>query len=145
MRKKYFFIAGIIVLFLLAIGAGYGWYLFHKPHAGVSGITAVAHIKSAGLYDRFQKNEGTADSQYLGQVLEVEGPVSDVEKTDSTLSIILECGAGAGGGINCSMAGGPAGKIPLPAKGAILTVKGRCTGFLMDVNMVDCVIQNIKQ
>jgi hypothetical protein len=145
MRKKNFFIAGIVVLSLGVISAGYGWYLFHKPHAGVSGVTAVARLAAADLYNGFQQNETTADKQYLGQVLEVEGKVSDVAKTDSTLSIELEGGPGAGGGINCGMAAADGGKMPLPAKGAVITVKGRCTGFLMDVNMVDCVIEQIKQ
>ena len=145
MRKKYFFIAGIVVIFLGIIGGGYGWYLFHKPHAGVSGVTAVARMGAADLYNGFQQNETGADKQYLGQVLEVEGRVSDVARTDSTCSVELEGGTGAAGGINCSIAADAESKMPLPPKGAVVTIKGRCTGFLMDVNLVDCVIQNIKQ
>lgn len=154
MRKKSFFIAGMIVLSLGLIGMGYGWYLFHKPHAGVTGVAAAARLSSVDLYNKFEQNETSADKLYVGQVLEVEGKVSDVEKTDSTLSLVLE--GGAGGGVNCSVAGAPGGKTgtggngsdsqpPVPAKGAVVTVKGRCTGFLMDVNMVDCVIEQIKQ
>ena len=145
MRKKHFFVAGIVVFVLILAGGGYAWYLFHKPHTGVGGISAVAHLGSSDLYNGFQQNETAANKRYLGQVVEVEGTVADVQKTDSTLNIQLDCGSGATGGVSCSVAQAAENKMPVPVKGAVVTVKGRCTGFLMDVNLVDCEIQNIKQ
>ena len=44
-----------------------------------------------------------------------------------------------GGGINCQLFAGT--KVdPEPRSGDAVTVKGRCTGFLMDVNLADCVL-----
>jgi hypothetical protein len=144
MRKKHFFIAGIVLLSLVILGGLYGWYLFQKPHVGVGGIKAVAHVEARGLFDGFQKDETASDKEFMGQVLEVRGKVSDVARTDSTLSVELEGESGAGG-INCSMAPGENGKMPVPEKGTVITIKGRCTGFLMDVNMVDCVIEQMEK
>ena len=45
-----------------------------------------------------------------------------------------------GGGINCQLFAGVK-PDPEPKSGDIVTVKGRCTGFLMDVNLVDCVVR----
>jgi len=142
MRKKDIFIAGIT---LLLLGMGYGWYWYHKPHTGVEGVKAMAHLDAVTLYGGFQKDETKADQQFVGQVLSVEGKVSQVSRTDSSMSLLLDCGNGSPGGINCSMARGESNKMPEPEKGAKITIKGRCTGFLMDVNMVDCVIEQIER
>jgi hypothetical protein len=137
MRKKYFLVAGAVLLCLLLIGAGWGWHLYNKPHAGVDGVTAIAQMTADSLFNRFQTDEAGSNKAFLGQVLEVKGKIGDVQKTDSTLNVELEGSSGLGG-INCSMAMGQKNVLQ---KGQAITLKGRCTGFLMDVNLVDCVTE----
>ena len=140
MRKKYFLIAGIVILVLGGTAAVWGWYLYNKPHQGVTGVKAKASIDAKTLYDAFNRNEDSANRQFLGGVLEITGLVTGVSKTDSTYSIALS--GGDLGGINCGMAAN--GGMPVPDKNATVTIKGRCTGYLVDVNMVDCVIEKIE-
>src|ERR1700744_177565 len=135
MRKKYLLIAGIVVLVLLAIGAGYGWYLYNKPHQGVGSVTASAKLDASNLYGAFQTDETRANGQYLGKVVEVRGKINSA----SAASVQLSCGGSAAGGINCSLA--PGQTVPKTDTSAYVTVKGRCTGSLMDVNLVDCIIE----
>lgn len=144
MRKKHFLIAGAVVLCLVIIGALWGLYLFNKPHEGVEGIRPLAKLEAAELFGAFQADEAGANKRYLGQVLEVRGRVTAVTNADSALDVQLEGGSGVGG-INCSMAPGEKGKSSFPAKGAMVTVKGRCTGYLMDVNLVDCIVEQIER
>jgi hypothetical protein len=61
---------------------------------------------------------------------------SDVQLMDSTVNIFLAVGNDMGG-INCSFKNND---VPSSVKGQEIKVKGRCTGFLIDVNLVDVVL-----
>lgn len=115
-----------------------GLYLYYKPHASVAHATADVVIDAATLFREFQENEVNANKKYLDKIIEVKGAVSDIQQTPTTSSIQLHSGD-AGGGINCSLSNSE-GHIQIPSKGTLITVKGKCAGFLMDVNLVDCVI-----
>jgi hypothetical protein len=70
-------------------------------------------------------------------VISVTGRLTEIQHSGSSVSWLLSTQPG-GGGINCQIFAGT--KIdPEPHSGDLVTVKGRCTGFLMDVSLVDCV------
>jgi hypothetical protein len=137
MRKKYLFIAGLLIACILAAGAAWAWYLYHKPHQGVEDVEPVSDIRADSLFNQFQNNEAVANRQYLGKVVVVNGKISNIQQTDSTLSILLDAG-GAMGGINCSMASKQAVHLQT---GDLVSIKARCTGYLMDVNLVDGILE----
>jgi hypothetical protein len=135
MRKKYFFGIGILLICL----AGWGLYTLEKPHSNVEGEDALATLTATALYNEFAKNETEANQKWTGKVLEVKGIITSV--TESGNYVSLNLAAAADGGVNCSVL-----KKDLPAdnkfnKGDSISIKGKCTGFLMDVNMVDCVLK----
>jgi hypothetical protein len=142
MRKK-FFVAGIVILALLVIGGGWGWYLYNKPHQGVEGIKASASLDAAALYGAFQADETKANTQYLGKVVEVRGKVNSVSLAPGSPGVQLD--AGGAGGISCSMTDKDKAGLTKVGKDKYITVKGRCTGYLMDVNLVDCEIETTEQ
>jgi hypothetical protein len=135
MRRKYFLLAGIIVIAI----ALWIFHLFTQRRPSLDDMKADISIESVDLYNQYQQNEATANTKYLDKIIEVKGTVTDIQQTDSTLGIELN-GADAGG-INCGMADNMHGKELLFKKGDTLTVKGKCSGFLMDVNLVDCIIE----
>jgi hypothetical protein len=136
MKKSYIFFA---VLILLCV-AGRVYFLFNKPHSGTAGIRAKVSISAADLYAKYQNNETAANTLFLDKVLKVKGTVSSVSVKGSIVNIQLN--ASAPGGINCNLFPIDSTNRILPSTGRELTIKGRCTGFLMDVNLVDCVIEN---
>jgi len=134
MNKKYFLIAGALLLLLLA----WSFYKYNKPHTGTTGISADYTLTAADIFSSFQKDEAAANKKFLGKVVEVKGVISDMQSGTGNNSILLE--ASAEGGVNCSFSTG-SGPFPRQLKkGNIVSIKGRCTGFLMDVNLVDCVV-----
>ena len=133
MQKKQLFFAGVI-LFLIA--AGWGYYQYQKPRAGAANVTAAFKLSSEQLYKEYSTNETAADEKYSNKILEVTGPVADVQITPQATNVLLA--ATATGGVNCSIMNGET-RI---TKGERITVKGRCTGFLMDVSLVDAVQVN---
>jgi hypothetical protein len=137
MRKKYILVAGLLIACILAAGAAWAWYLYHKPHQGVEDVQPVATVQADSLFDQFQSNESVANQRYLGKVVLVKGKISNMQQTDSTLSISLDAG-GAMGGINCNMAAKTSDHLQ---NGDTVMIKARCTGYLMDVNLVDGILE----
>ncbi len=136
MRKKKTILWLGILLFLL-IGAGWVWHLYNKPHSSAAGESTDLSIAADSLYHQYQTDEKAADQKYMGKVLSVTGRLTDIQHSGNAEIWILSAQPD-GGGVNCQLfAGTKTDHEPRP--GDAVTVKGRCTGFLMDVNMADCV------
>jgi hypothetical protein len=124
---------------LLLIGVAWGCYLYFKPHQSAAGESADFTLPADSLYQQYQTNEHTADQKYLGKVIEVSGKLAEIQHSGTSEIWILSPQPG-GGGINCQLFAGT--RIdPEPKSGDLVTLKGRCTGFLMDVNLADCVLR----
>lgn len=135
-RKKAIF---IVLIVLCLIGAIWGWIAFHQTRPSLVSVRPDIKVSAKTLYDAFNTDEPGADKQYLNKVLEVEGVVVSVQQDKTQTVVELSGGENAIGGINCAMRGND----DIPQKGAAVHIKGRCTGFLMDVNLVDAV--NVPQ
>lgn len=137
MKKRTILWIGIPLLVLLAFAWAY--HLYVKPHQSAAGETADFSMDADSLYSQYQTNEHAADAKYLGKVIEVSGKLTEIQHNGNTEVWILSQ-QGGGGGINCQLFAGIK-PDPEPKSGDIVTVKGRCTGYLMDVNLVDCVMR----
>ena len=137
MKVKLAIVAGCVVI--LIICAAIGWHLYNKPHKGVADIEADVHITATELYNDFQRDENLANKKYLNKVIEVTGNVSDVQNVNGSTIILLSSG-GDMGGISCQLTNDKNNKTDIK-KSTTIRVKGKCSGFLMDVNLVDCVLK----
>jgi hypothetical protein len=136
MRKKKTILWLGILLFLL-IGAGWAWHLYNKPHGSAASESTDLSIAADSLYHQYQSDEKAADQKYMGKVLSVTGRLTDIQHSGNAEIWILSAQPD-GGGVNCQLFAGTK-PDPEPRPGDAVTIKGRCTGFLMDVNMADCV------
>ena len=124
---------------LLLIAAAWAYHVVLRPHQSTAGETADYAISADSLYQQYQANEHSADQKYLNKVIEVTGKLAEIQHSGTSEIWILSPRAG-GGGVNCQLFAGT--KIdPEPRSGEAVTLKGRCTGFLMDVNLADCVLR----
>lgn len=138
MRKKRTILWGGIVLLIL-IAAAWAYHLYVKPHESAADETTDFTISADSLYQQYGKDEHSADQKYLGKVIEVSGKLAEIQHSGNSEIWILSPQP-RGGGINCQLFAGT--QIdPEPKNGDAVTVKGRCTGFLMDVNLADCVLR----
>jgi hypothetical protein len=135
MRKIIFFSTGILLLCV----AGWGIYKLYKPHRNVAGEDAVANVAAVRLYSEFASNENAAGKKWVGKVIEITGKISSVNDAGNYVSVILQ--ASTDGAINCSILKKDLNPEDHLINGDSVTIKGKCAGFLMDVNMVDCVIE----
>lgn len=120
----------------LLCSIAWGLHQYFKTRPDIGSVKAAASLPATVLYAAYQKNETAANTLFLEKVIAVNGEITEVSKKDSTLNIQLK--GGENGGINCSIRTLPE---TIPLKGSRITIKGRCSGFLMDVNLVDCVLE----
>jgi hypothetical protein len=133
-KKVRFFLGGI---FLCLFVAGVWFYgLFSEKHQSAKDLKAEITINSFDLYKLYAQDESAADKLFLNKIIRVKGRISQIIASGSTKIYLLK--KNISGGINCQMSGDGKDNLPIPADSTI-TIKGRCTGFLMDVNLVDCV------
>jgi putative nucleic acid binding protein len=135
LKKRAFFWWGIVLCLLLVFAWGY--HLYTKPHQSAGSEDSAFSIDADSLFIQYQRDEHGADSKYLGKVIEVKGKIAEIQHNGPSEIWILSAEPGGAGGVNCQLFAGEKG--PQHHTGDLVSLKGRCTGFLMDVNLVDCV------
>lgn len=132
--KKYIWI--LIVIAILA--GGYGYYQYNRPVASLENAGADVSITAAALLNAFETDELSANNQYLDKVIEVKGEITKIEDDGSKKSVYLKTDNEMSAVI-CEMEEGA--DLNGLSEGAAMTAKGKCTGYLMDVILVQCVIK----
>lgn len=126
----------VAVLFLL--GLAIGGYLYFKPNPSVASMKTDVTLTSGDLLAAFEADEAAANDAYLDQVIAITGTIIDTTTSaDGLLTLTLDTGNPVSGVI-CEMeADRDHGTLAI---GAPVTLKGLCTGYLMDVVLVRCVV-----
>ena len=140
MKRKKVIFSVLGILFATVIGGGIiGWRQYHKGRISLSDISPDVTVTAAQLYKAFTKDEQAANKKYLNKVILVNGTVTSVTKNSNENSVGLSAGKEAIGEISCQLSKGST----VPQTGETISLKGRCTGYLLDVMLVDAVI--VKQ
>lgn len=129
----------IVVLIIAAVAAVVGYSYYNKPHRDAGKEAAAYTIDAIDLFNAFIADESGANEKYVNLVIEVSGTVIDSKNTeDGTATLMLEAGDPIFG-VKCKMT------HPLESndmRGEQVKVKGICSGFNMDVELMRCVIVN---
>ncbi len=133
--KKILIAFGLLVL----IGGGVAFYLYNKPHQNIERAEADFEMPASELFAAFEQNEQAAQDKYLDKIIKVTGAVQEVKKSDDgSTQIILE-GDGMFG-VSCQLDDKVEHSHTDLETGEKATLKGICTGKLMDVVLVRCVV-----
>jgi hypothetical protein len=135
---------GIVILLVLAavlIGAAiYGWKEFHRKHEETAAMTAAFSVPAPALVKAFQDDENKANKQYNDKVINVSGTIVKVDHNDSTQTVQLD--GKSLGGVICQFEKAHGSDLKTLRPGQPVTIKGICTGMLMDVVLVRCAIDD---
>jgi len=136
-RKRQIILSATALCLLLAVV--WGFYQYSRPHASAQDKQTAFIITADSLYGAFSTNEPVANKTFMNKVLEVKGTVQDLTTSDRKPVLLLQTqGIGF---VNCLMAVDSTTIFSTIKKNSAITIKGKCSGFLMDVNLVDCVIK----
>lgn len=139
--KKKIILAFIIILFS---GIGTGLYYYYKPVESLKNKKADITVSSEKLFNDFFVNEENANTIYLNKIVNVGGSISDVGKNkDGSVTLTLSAGD-AMGSVTCKMELNETAEADQLTKGTMVSINGKCTGYLMDVVMVNCSLTKNK-
>ena len=95
----------------------------------------MAVIAASALFTEFESDEATANEKYLNKTVQIKGIVEEVtETTEGGMTAVIK-GEGDMFGVQCSFL-----EIEELKPGAEVSIRGKCTGYLMDVNLARCVV-----
>jgi hypothetical protein len=132
----------IPLLVIIIAGIATMSYMFRGAENSVANEKALYTRSADALYSSFEGDETAANEKFLGKVIEVTGEVSEIEKTDSgQLVVLLSCNSPIGG-ISCTFETKQDQVSKLVSPGATCTIKGKCSGMLMEVVLDNCALTN---
>ena|SRR5688572_7156058 len=136
--KKYiiYFIALVLI-----VGIG-GYYYVNKPKASLENKQPDVIISPQKLLQDFTTDEQQANAKYLDKIIEVSGKVSakNVDQ-NKKISILMDTGDPMSS-VTCELSSDQEEKSSSFEEGSFIEIKGKCTGILADIILVDCVILN---
>ncbi|MBQ4819412.1 hypothetical protein [Aquimarina sp. MMG016] len=115
--------------------------IYNKPHINVAKSTPDISLVSQKLLNDFENDENLANSKYLEQIIQVTGKISELSKTKENLVVTLN-NDNSLGSVMCHLSVEESKKAKGLKIGENITLKGVCTGYLMDVILIKCVIIN---
>jgi hypothetical protein len=136
--KPYVKIALFVVLLIAVSGILAAVILYNKKHIDTATARPDFIITATALQKEFEENEPTASARYINKILEVTGTIVTVTPIDSIhLNISLKTGSEMSSVICAFPAIGDPSKLKTGEK---VTLRGECSGFLMDVLLKNCAI-----
>lgn len=128
-----FFVTFIALAIILA-----ALYMFNLKHTDMAKAKPDFVITATNLQKEFEDNETAASSKYTNKIIEVTGKITSIKPADNNvISITLATGSDFSSVI-CTFP-----VITDPSKlhpGNEITLRGECSGFLMDVLLNDCAV-----
>lgn len=133
-------ILGIGFLLMLLLG-GIGYYYTQYDHRNaIRSASPDFTLTASEVFRLFDEDEQDANRKLLGKTIALEGVVSSISSTPENTSISLESGAPLGE-VVCELNMNLVKGIDQVTVGKVINIKGECSGKLIDVIFVNCVIE----
>lgn len=137
--KKTLKIVLLVVVIVSCIGGFVAYKMWNKPFDDVTDMEGIP-INADVLYKAFETNEQTANTTYVGKVVEVSGTVGDIETSDTIARVMLTFPDAMMGAVRVTLDTRHLADAKAVKTGDQATFKGFCNGFLMDVEVKDGVL-----
>lgn len=127
-----------VVFFIALTGILVALIMFNKQHKDLNKAKPDFVLTSIDLQKAFEENEAAATAKYINKIIEVSGIIESAGTGENNvLNISLKTGSDLSSVICTFPAGTEQAKF---SKGSPITLRGECSGFLMDVLLNNCVL-----
>ena len=127
-----------IVLFVILAGIVVAFYLYNLKPKDLNRARPDYTLTASDLLKYFEENESVATAKYVNKIVEVSGEISSVKPGENnSLNISLKTD-NANSSVICTLA-----KAADPSAfkaGSRISVRGVCSGYLLDVLLNNCTI-----
>ncbi len=126
---RYIFLA----LLVAGIAGGiYGYREYHRANKDIALLQPAFTISSGILIEDFTKNDSAANIKYLGKTLAVNGLLKTVDKDENGFFTVVLGDTASSASVRCSMDSMHNSEAVKLKAGAIINIKGICTGYTKD-------------
>jgi ABC-type glycerol-3-phosphate transport system substrate-binding protein len=126
------------VIFALGV---FAWNEYNRTAASVAEIKTSVQTDAITMLQEFEKDEMAANQKFNGKAIAVTGTVVTIENTDSVQQVVLGNRANISN-IVCQFDAKQKEQLAAVTTGSTITIKGICTGMLIDVIFTNCIIEN---
>jgi len=133
-------IIGALLTILVGTVFGYAWKEYHRKPADTEYLAEQEKIEAMALVKEFITDETTANRLYNDKVVSVKGTVLKIENNGDARDIVLG-NETSSQGVICEFQAKHKMEADEIRPGQQITVKGICTGMLLDVVLVRCVLE----
>ena len=127
---KYISYAFIVIILL----GGIAWFSFlNVPKASSQGKNAEYTLPATDLFQAFEADEESSNAKYIGEIIEVIGTITEIDTDEQGAAVILLASDSDFGGVLCTLESSQLEKAMKLKLGDRVTIKGVCTGMLMEV------------
>lgn len=141
-RKKWIYRYRFILFVGLAIVAAVGTYglnEYSRRHPDTHQLNAAFKVDAIDLVSLFEADASRATKEYADKVIDVRGFVTAIQLTDTSGTVSLK-GRTSSSSVMCQFDQKAFREVTELQHGQLITIKGICSGYLMDVVMVRCIL-----
>ena len=129
------------IILLSIVIAVVAYNVYNKPHVDVADAKADVTVTAENFFLEFSKDEVKANTQYLDKIIQVQGLIQNL-KVESELGVVTLKTEDDFGTVQCNLSREATSNFKLLKENDLVTIKGICTGYLMDVVLVKSEIVN---
>jgi len=138
LKTKYFKIL-TIGLILIIICLFFILKLYNKPFIDIKNSKARIEVTVENILFEFQSNERLASEKYVDNLILIKGEIADISISNGNTIITLKDKNDISSVICQMLAEDNLNALKLE-KGDEIIIKGICTGYLLDIMMVRCIL-----
>lgn len=136
-KTKYWY---IIIAFIVLAATWYVYAEYNRKPADLSLVKSLASVSDLQIVTMYAQDEQKANELYLGKPIDVEGIVSEINNQSDTIVNIMLGKLGDLHRVSCLMDVNHVDIIKDYKPGDKITLRGICTGYLIDVELNRCVV-----
>ncbi len=131
-KKKTITYILLAIIALLAIGGTYAYKEWNRKPKDTANTKEDLTINCKVLIDEFVKDEKIANAKYLDKIIALNGIAKSVDKDENGFYTLVLGDTASSSSIRCTMDSLHNADAATIKEGAMIKIKGICTGFIPD-------------
>ena len=128
------------ILFVIVLLGVICIYIFFKPEKNLLKHKPDYKLTAIELFNEYSTNEEAANTKFLGKIIQVSGTIREINTEDSIYTTIILETDDVFFGVSCVLNDKNGTRQKEILIGSEATVKGECSGKLIDVVLNNCVL-----
>ena len=137
-KYRFYLVAAFSATVMLGL---YGYGEYNRSLPDTHNLEPAFRLEESTFVNQFETDEAKANAKYADKTISVHGIVHAIQTTDTTATVFLSDGY-PGTSVVCQFGRESNKETKDLKKGDPVTIKGICSGYLMDVVMVRCVLDH---